>query len=301
MDLPIGPSLFDLPNPNGGAAVPALIQTTKTGQVFMLNRATGEPLAKVEERPVSTSGAVPGEHPSPTQPFSVGMPSFTPAKLQGKDTWGATPIDQLMCRLDFARSRDEGVFVPPGLQQIIGNPAFDGVTDWGGAAVDPERDVMTMNLMSMPFTIRLVDKRSPEGKQLVVRSQGGGENAYGPQVYPQRGTPYLAVVQAWLGPFGSPCVKPPWGELVGVDLNTRKVLWRTVFGTARDTGLFHSKLGLPLPTGVPSLGGSVITRSGLVFIGATTDQYLRAYDLASGDELWRARLPAGRPGHADDL
>ena len=293
MDLPIGPSLVDLPNSKGGPAIPALVQTTKTGQVFLLNRATGEPIAKVEEHPVPQAGAAPGARVSPTQPFSVGMPSFTPPPLQEKDAWGATPIDQLFCRIDVASARGAGIFYPPGLTPIIGNPAFDGVTDWGGAAVDPERKVMTMNIMSMPFKIRLVDRNSDEGHKLQAASHAGGENASAPITYDQRGTPYLAVVQAWLGRFGAPCIKPPWGELVAVNLQDRQVIWRTVLGTARDSGLFGTHLGVPIPVGVPNLGGSVITRSGIVFIGATTDQYLRAFDLKTGEELWKARLPAG--------
>lgn len=100
-------------------------------------------------------------------------------------------------------------------------------------------------------------------------------------------------MKAWIGIFGAPCNAPPWGHLTAIDLKTRKVLWREVLGMARDTGLFGSRLGVPLKTGVPNLGGSIITAGGLVFIGATTDQYLRAFDLRTGKVLWKARLPAG--------
>ncbi|WGF90947.1 PQQ-binding-like beta-propeller repeat protein (plasmid) [Marinivivus vitaminiproducens] len=292
-DVPIGPSIVDLPDPNGGEPIPALVQTTKTGQVFVLNRATGKPIKRVEERRVPQTGAVPGERLSPTQPFSTGMPSFTPPPLTPADIWGATPLDQLVCRIQFAQARSEGIYTPPGLQAMIGNPAFDGVTDWGGAAVDPDRKVMTINLMTMPFHIRLVDRDSEEGRGLAANDYEGGENASDEIVYAQNGTPYIALVQAWLGPFGAPCVAPPWGELAAVDLTSGDMLWRRVLGTSRDSGLFGTTYNLPLPTGVPNLGGSVITKSGLVFIGATTDRYLRAFDLRTGEEVWKARLPAG--------
>lgn len=292
MDVPVGPSLIDLPIPAGGT-MPALVQTTKMGQVYLLNRLTGAPLAQIDERRVPTSGGMSDERYSPTQPFSVGMPSFTPPAPTEVATWGATPIDQLICRIQFRQAQGAGIYQPIGMTPIIGHPAFDGVTDWGGGAVDPERGIFTVNTMEMPFRIHLVRADTPEGRKMIGAAERGGENARKPIYYQQYGTPYVAVVQAWIGPFGAPCTAPPWGKLTAVDLHTRQVLWSRVLGTARDTGLFGSRLGLPLKTGVPNLGGSIITRGGLVFIGATTDQYLRAFDLKSGDELWKARLPAG--------
>lgn len=291
MDLPIGPSLFDYRAPDG-RMIPALIQTTKMGQVFFLNRLNGAPIAAVAERPVRTDGATPGVTVSPTQPFSVGMPSFTPPAPTEKATWGATPIDQLMCRIDIRRAHGTGIYQPLGLKPVIGHPAFDGVTDWGGAAVDPVHGIMTVNTMEMPFKLWLMRRDDPRVKPLMAHKKGG-ENAMQAQLQTQYNTPYVAVVKAWVGIFGAPCVAPPWGHLTAVDLQTRKVLWREVLGTARDTGLFGSHLGVPIKTGVPNLGGSIITAGGLAFIGATTDQYLRAFDLRTGKVVWKARLPAG--------
>ncbi len=291
MDLPIGPSLFDYRTPNG-RAIPALLQTTKMGQVFFLNRLTGAPIAAVAERRVRTDGATPGVTVSPTQPFSVGMPSFTPPAPSEKATWGATPIDQLLCRIDIRRSQGAGIYQPIGTTPIIGHPAFDGVTDWGGAAVDPVRGIMTVNTMEMPFKLWLMRRDDPRVGPLMAQKQGG-ENARQAQLQTQYNTPYVAVVQAWIGIFGAPCNAPPWGHLTAVDLKTKKVLWREVLGTARDTGLFGSHLGVPIKTGVPNLGGSIVTAGGLAFIAATTDQYLRAFDLETGKVVWKARLPAG--------
>ncbi|WP_322964913.1 membrane-bound PQQ-dependent dehydrogenase, glucose/quinate/shikimate family [Sphingomonas fuzhouensis] len=290
MDIPIGPSLFDYRAPNG-QVIPALIQTTKMGQVYFLNRLTGAAITPIVERPARQDGATPGVKVSPTQPWSVGLPSFTPPAPTETSTWGATPIDQLFCRIDIRRAQGTGIYQPTGLKPIIGHPAFDGVTDWGGAALDPVRQVFTVNTMEMPFKIWLMRRDDPRVKKYMEKK--GGENARAPNLQTQYNTPYVAVVAAWIGVFGAPCNAPPWGHLTAVDLNTRKVVWKKVLGTAQDTGLFGSHLGVPIKTGVPNLGGSIITASGLVFIGATTDQYLRAYDLKSGRVLWRARLPAG--------
>jgi len=288
MDLAIGPSLLDLPD-----GTPALIQTTKMGQVYFLNRLTGAPLAQVREMPVNIAGGMADERMSPTQPFSVEMPSFTPPPIREVDAWGATPIDQLMCRIDFRRARTTGIYAPLNTTPVIGHPAFDGVTDWGGAAIDPVRGIMTVNTMEMPFKIYLERRNDAKVKALAARKGKGGENARSPSLYQQYGTPWVSIVQAWIGPFGAPCSAPPWGKLTAVDLKTRKIIWQKVLGTAADTGLFGSRIGLPLKTGVPNLGGSIVTRGGLVFIGATTDQYLRAFDVNTGRELWKARLPAG--------
>jgi len=291
MDLLIGPSLFDYRAPDG-RTIPALLQTTKMGQVYFLNRLTGAPIAAVAEQHVRTDGATPGVTVSPTQPFSVGMPSFTPPAPTKKATWGATPIDQLLCRINIRRSQGAGIYQPLGTTPIIGHPAFDGVTDWGGAAVDPVRGIMTVNTMEMPFKLWLMRRNDPRVGPLMAQKQGG-ENARQAQLQTQYNTPYVAVVKAWIGIFGAPCNAPPWGHLTAVDLKTQKVLWRKVLGTARDTGLFGSHLGVPVKTGVPNLGGSIVTAGGLAFIAATTDQYLRAFDLQTGKVVWKARLPAG--------
>ncbi len=287
-DVPVGPSLFDMPD-----GTPALIQTTKMGEVFMFNRATGEPLVETKEMPFETSGAAPNVPVSPTQPVPVGMPSLVPEKLTAQDMWGATPIDQLACRIDFARARSEGIFTPIGPTRSIGNPAFDGVTDWGGASIDPVNKVMYVNTMNMPFYFQLVDRTTDYGKELLKQKSSGGENAQKLDVRLQENTPYLATLRAWLSPFMVPCVPPPWGQLVAIDLKSQKVMWRKTLGNARKNNAFGITQNLPLPTGTPNLGGSLATAGGLVFIGATTDNYVRAFDARTGKEVWRYSLPAG--------
>ncbi|HBM7351537.1 TPA: PQQ-binding-like beta-propeller repeat protein [Klebsiella oxytoca] len=151
---------------------------------------------------------------------------------------------------------------------------------------------MTINTMEVPFKIWLADRNTPEGKEW-MKDRRPGENALNTLVSPQFNTPYVSLVKAWVGVFGAPCLAPPWGRMTVVDLNTHKVIWSKVLGTARDTGLFGSRLGIPIKIGVPNIGSSVVTAGGISFIGATTDQYLRAFDVDTGNELWKARLPAG--------
>lgn len=292
MDLPIGPSLVDLPQPGGGT-VPALIQTTKRGELFMLDRRTGRPVAQVTERRVPTDG-VPGERISPTQPYSTGMPSLTPRDLTEAQMWGATPLDQLSCRIKFRAAHYEGQFTPPQLKATIVYPAFDGVIDWHGASIDPERKLLIANASYIPFIVRL-SPREPHVRNGQVQPWNGQGNE--PDVKDglatMYGTPWVGKVTPWLNMLGVPCTPPPRGTQTAIDLRTRKIVWQHPLGTTRDTGPFNTHNNLPLKTGIFNIGGNMVTRSGLVFQAGTADDYLRAMDVATGRVLWRARLPAG--------
>ncbi|ASG24325.1 membrane-bound PQQ-dependent dehydrogenase, glucose/quinate/shikimate family [Nitrospirillum viridazoti CBAmc] len=293
-DLPIGPSLVEVSTPDG--VVPALVQTTKMGELYLLDRRDGHPLARVEEKAVPGRG-LPGERLSPTQPFSTGMPSLTPPPLRATDAWGATPIDQLLCRLDFQRRRYDGLYTPPTLDRgTIAYPAFDGVVDWHGASIDPSRHLLIANASYIPFTVDILPREEAVKKGMIKPWKGWSEPYPKPKDFsigPQYGTPYAAVVQPWLGAFGAPCHAPPWGKLVAIDLQSRTIVWQRPLGTTRDTNLFNIRTNLPLPTGIFNIGGNLVTASGVIFIGATADQYLRAFDEHTGRELWKARLPAG--------
>jgi quinoprotein glucose dehydrogenase len=295
-DLPIGPSLVDLPDGKGGT-IPALVQTTKMGELFLLDRRDGHPLAEVVEKPVP-QGPLPGDHLSPTQPMPVGMPSFTPPRLRERDLWGATPIDQLVCRLQFRQMRYAGPFTPPSLKGDIAYPAFDGVVDWQGASIDPRRHLLIANTSYIPFTVKAYPHDEAIKRGLIHPWKGWDSSQPYPQPPefangPEYGTPYAVVVKPWLDFLHVPCNAPPWGKLVAVDLATRKIVWQRPAGTTRDMGLFGSHLDLPLPTGIFNIGGNIVTGGGLVFIGAYADNYIRAFDERSGAELWRMRLPAG--------
>ncbi|WP_275629504.1 membrane-bound PQQ-dependent dehydrogenase, glucose/quinate/shikimate family [Pseudomonas sp. 273] len=294
MDVPIGPSLVDLGDDRGGQ-VPALVQTTKRGELFLLDRRDGKPLAEVRERP-APQGGLPGDFAAPTQPWSVGMPSFAPPDVKESDAWGITPLDQLLCRLDYRRMNYRGAYTPFSLERkTLVYPAFDGVMDWQGASLDPQRKRLYANLSYIPFTAEVQRREQAEGSGLVQPWNGQGQPPRPKRfaINPQYGTPYVVVVEPWLGLFGAPCKAPPWGQLAAVDLQTRKLLWRRDLGTTRDSGPFGLHLNLPLSTGVFNIGGSLATRSGLLVLGATADDYLRIFDAGSGRELWRARLPAG--------
>lgn len=296
-DLPVGPTLVDLPDGRGGQT-PVLVQTTKMGELFLLDRRTGASLTPVHERAVPQHGAFPGERLSPTQPQVSGLPSLQPAPLEERDTWGATPLDQLLCRIQFRRARYDGPFTPPGLDTSLAYPAFDGVVDWYGASVDPERHLLIANASYIPFTVE--GMRSGEALRKGLIRPWRGWDAKGPypkpkdfSVGPQYGTPYTVVVKPWLGLLKAPCMAPPWGKLVAIDLATRRKVWERPLGTTRDMNLFYTHTNLPLPTGIFMMGASALTASGLAFAGATADDYLRAVDVRSGAELWKARLPAG--------
>lgn len=291
MDLPVGPSMVDVPV--NGKMVSALVQTTKRGEFFMLDRRTGQPVAQVTEKPVPQDG-VPGERLSPTQPYSTGLPSVAPKTLTEADMWGATPIDQLLCRIEFRQAHYEGQFTPPQLKNTIVYPAFDGVIDWHGASIDPERKLLIANANYIPFMISMAPRGPYEKSGAVPGWNGqGNEPKIKSGIAPQYGTPYIGKVHPWLNPIGVPCHAPPWGTLTAIDLVSHKIVWSHPLGTTRDTGLFGTHTNLPLKTGIFNIGGSMVTRGGLVFIGAAADDYLRAIDESTGQVVWRARLPAG--------
>ena len=291
MDLPIGPSMVDVPTPNG--IVPALVQTTKRGEFFMLDRRTGVPIAQVVEKRVPTAHAAPGEIMSPTQPYSVGLPSLTPKDLTEAHMWGATPIDQMMCRIQFRQASYAGQFTPPDTRNTIVYPAFDGIIDWHGASIDPERKLLFANASYIPFIIKEVPRHRIAKGDVPPWNGQGDEPKIKPGLSPQYGTPYVGSVHPWLNPLKVPCNPPPWGTMTAIDLTSRKIVWQHPLGTTRDTGPFGTHNNLPLPTGIFNIGGGMVTRGGLIFIGATADDYLRALDENTGKVLWKARLPAG--------
>ncbi|MBZ9889207.1 membrane-bound PQQ-dependent dehydrogenase, glucose/quinate/shikimate family [Mesorhizobium sp. BR1-1-3] len=275
-DVPAQPSLVDLTV--GGQDVPALVAPTKQGEIFVLNRLTGKPLLPVQEEP-APQGAVDGDHTSPTQPHSA--VSFRPKPLTGADMWGATIVDQLYCRIRFRQLRYDGVFTPPSTQGSIVYPGNFGVFNWGAIAVDPQRDIAFAMPVYLAFTSQLLPR--PDNTARVVSKKNA------PVFNENFGAPYAAK----MGPFYSfldlPCQQPPWGYVAGVDLRTGKTVYRHVNGTVRDL----SPIPLPFEMGVPGIGGPIITGGGVAFLSGTMDNYVRGYDLRTGREIWRQRLPAG--------
>lgn len=277
MDVPAQPSLLDLTTEDG--TVPALVAPTKQGDVYVLDRRTGEPVLPVREVP-APGGAIPEDHTAPTQPVSA--LSFEPPPLREADMWGATLLDQLACRIRFRSLRYEGRYTPPSLRGTLVYPGNFGVFNWGSVAVDPVRQVLFGMPTYLAFTSRLV-RREDIGPDAVVNTGEAGLNL-------NVGGPYAVIMQPFVSPIGLPCQSPPWGYVAGADLRTGEIAWRHRNGTIRDAGPFPLP---PIRLGVPGIGGPVVTAGGVAFLGATIDDYLRAYDVTTGEQLWRHRLPAG--------
>ncbi|QCP85674.1 glucose/quinate/shikimate family membrane-bound PQQ-dependent dehydrogenase [Cereibacter sphaeroides] len=278
MDVPAQPVLIDLDI--DGQTVPALVQPTKQGDIYVLNRETGEPILPVTEEPAPQDGGLPEESPAPTQPTSA--LSFKPEALREKDMWGVTIYDQLACRIQYHRLNYEGRYTPPSLNGTIVYPGNFGTFNWGSVAVDPERQVMFGMPTYLPFTVELVPAEDipPPGANETASEQGLNRN---------EGAPYGVIMGPFLGPLGVPCSAPPWGYVAGADLRTGDIAYMHRNGTVRDM----TPLPLPLKVGVPGIGGPIVTRGGVAFLGAAVDDYLRAYDVTTGEQLWQARLPAG--------
>lgn len=284
-DVPSQPTLVNLPTPQGVRA--ALIQPTKRGEVFVLDRATGAPIKTVRELLVPQSAVAAGERLSPTQPESSDLPAFRGPHLREKDMWGMTPIDQMMCRIDFKNSLYEGMFTPVTLdKKIIMDPGSMGGINWNGVSLDADRGIMIVNWTQVPDQIELITREKAKRRNAKV---GFGVD---PSAQLMLGTPYAAFRTQFLSPLGSPCTAPPWGLIGGIDIVSGKMLWFKPLGTGRDIGPL--KLGirtmLPITIGTPTAGGAVTTRGGLIFIGGAAEHTFRALDTATGRELWSSRM-----------
>ncbi|NTF64995.1 glucose/quinate/shikimate family membrane-bound PQQ-dependent dehydrogenase [Agrobacterium rhizogenes] len=278
MDVPAQPVLFDMKK-SDGSVVPALVASTKQGDIYVLDRRTGEPLIPFKEIP-APGGAIPEDHTAPTQPISD--LTFSPPPLQEKDMWGVSLFDQLACRIAFHRYKYEGRYTPPSLEGSIIYPGNFGTFNWGSVAVDPERQIMFGMPTYLAFTSRLVPRADipPRGQDQKGSEQGLNRND---------GAPYGVFMGPFLGPLGIPCQAPPWGYVAGADLTTGKIAYKHKNGTVHDM----TPLPLPFKVGVPGIGGPIVTKGGVAFLGAAVDNYLRAYDVTTGRQLWEARLPAG--------
>ena len=276
MDVGSQPTLLDLKTADG--VKPALIAPTKQGSLYVLDRRDGTPIVPIREIPVP-QGAVKGDHTAPTQARSD-LNLLAP-ELTEKAMWGASPFDQMLCRIQFKELRYEGQYTPPSLQGSLVYPGNVGVFNWGSVSVDPVRQL----LFTSPNYMAFVSKMIPRA-EVAADSKRESETA---GIQPNTGAPYAVTMHPFMSPFGVPCQAPAWGYVTGIDLTTNKVVWKRKNGTSRDS----SPLPIGLPIGVPSMGGSIVTAGGVGFLSGTLDQYLRAYDVNSGKELWKSRLPAG--------
>ncbi len=276
-DVAAQPTLFQIPGVGQGR--PAIAQGTKTGMVFLLDRETGKPLYPVEEKPVPQNG-VPGEKLSPTQPFTTHpKPLHFTGVLNEDNVEGLFGFGKRACQKLIRQYRSEGIFTPPSLEGSVLYPANIGGINWGSVAINPEAGLMFVNQMHFATVVKLIPRDEYDAEPR--------DGVYPLEYFPMKGTAYGALRTPLVSNWGTPCVPKPWGSFTAVDLKTGEIKWQVPLGTTRDLAPFPFWFN----TGVPNAGGSLATAGGLVFIGATTDRYLRAFDQGTGDEVWRQRLP----------
>lgn len=285
-DVAARPVLTELKR-SGGEVVPALIEATKTGELFVLDRRNGSPIFPVTEVPVPAQTSVPGERLSPTQPASLDLPSVGGPRLEERDMWGLTPLDQLWCRIKFRQARYAGTFTPPGVTGFIQYPGILGGVEWSSVSVDEPRSILFVNASRIANYARLIPRAQADAEGRAPEGFGGH--------YPQRaqwGTPYAVANPPFLSPLGIPCQNPPFGTLSAINLATGKLLWTRRLGTASSSGPWGIPSHLPIALGTPNLGGSLTTGSGLVFIAAGQDHRLRAFRSEDGQLVAQWPLPA---------
>ncbi|MEP6618803.1 MAG: pyrroloquinoline quinone-dependent dehydrogenase [bacterium] len=290
-----------------GHDIAAVLQATKTGMLFVLDRETGRPIVPVEERSVPAS-TVPGEVASLTQPFST-LPPLVPMRRDTEHVFGVDSADRAACRATIAALRHDGIFTPPSLEGTLATPSNIGGAHWGGVAFDPVRQLAIVPVNDIAAVVQLIRRDGFDG-----RHEAGWEYA------PMRGTPYIMRRRILLSPVGVPCTPPPFGALVAVNVQTGTIAWRVPLGTpgslggraapgrsggeepshpspfgAASTAATGAQVNSATegPLGSPNLGGPIVTAGGVVFIGATIDRRMRAFDIDTGRELWSAPLPAG--------
>ena len=269
-DIPAQPTLVDLTI--NGATRPAVVQVTKMGMTFVLDRETGQPLHPVEERPVPQDGAVPDEYLAPTQPFPIKPDPLHQLGITPDDAWGLTFIDRNECKRKLKNMRTGPIYTPPSLQGTAYYPSPIGGNNWGAPAVDPERKIMIANTHHMAMEVKLVPQQECSDEAQ----------------FPQNGSRYCVVMRPITSSLGAPCSPPPWATLAAVDLESGDIIWQIPFGTLK--GMvpwpFHN-----VASSGWQFGGPIVTQTGLIFIGATMDGAFRAFDIENGDVLWETTLP----------
>ncbi len=275
-DLPAQPGLYSVWR--DGREHDVVAQVTKTGLVFVLDRDTGKPFLPIEERAVPQD-AVNDEVLSPTQPFPVATPPIVPNRLEPDDAFGLTLLDKLYCAREIRGAQTSGLFTPPSAQGTLIYPFTGGGANWGGSAFDATRNLLIVNMSNMAHRVTLIPAADVEAVAALHHDA---------EVSPQTGAPFGMKRDLLMSPIMLPCTPPPWGVIAAVDLDTGAIVWRKRLGTTQDIAG-----GIALDLGTPNLGGPIATGGGLVFIGAAMDNYLRAFDIETGKELWKGRLPAG--------
>jgi quinoprotein glucose dehydrogenase len=270
-----------------GRRVDVVLQATKSGQLFVLDRDTGKPVFPVEERPVPRS-TLRTELASPTQPFNTVIPPLSPNRFSLDSVWGISPAERDACLAQIRPLRNEGPFTPPSLEGSIAMPSNIGGAHWGGVAYDTTRHIAVVPVNRVVAMVQLIPV-----DQLDTAEAHRNASRLDDQYTRMHGTPYVMrrrLLRSATG-LNLPCSPPPWGALVGIDLRTGARAWQVPLGDP--TTLRPDLGGLGKDFGTPNLGGPIVTAAGIAFIGAAFDHFIRAFDTQTGKELWRGPLPAG--------
>ncbi|MGN2412965.1 membrane-bound PQQ-dependent dehydrogenase, glucose/quinate/shikimate family [Pseudomonas syringae] len=285
-DNPSQPSLLELGKE--GSKQPAILVPTKVGNIFVLNRLTGEPIVPVDQVKVSTEGGVPGERFAPSQPVS--RLNFIPPALTEKSMWGVTPFDQMACRITYNKLRYDGnPWTPATEKGSLIYPGNIGVFNWGSVAVDPDRQVLVAAPVHLAYIYNLIKRPAQSEEKRLFTEEGKpywNENFKGD---------YAIRISRLASSLGIPCTAPPWGSMVGADLSTGKTEWTRRVGTTKNlkTSFMQSRFPIGFPMGMVAHGGPLVTAGGVIFHGSTADNFFRAYDINTGEVLWERELPAG--------
>ena len=270
-----------------GAKVPAVLQATKTGMLFVLDRENGRPIFPVEERPVPASD-IPGEQASPTQPFPKVIAPLSPNRFTLEQVWGVTDADRAACHAAIDSLRNEGIFTPPSVRGTFVLPSNIGGAHWGGVAVDPVRQIAVVPVNRIAAVVQLIPREQFDHERAMTEDKRLGRDY---EYNGMWGTPYVMRRRMILSPSGLPCTAPPFGTLVAIDLKTGHRLWEVPLGSFTRPLPAEQAATVPAEWGSPNLGGPIVTAGGIIFIGAALDRWLHAYDIETGRELWRGPLP----------
>lgn len=292
-DLGAQPAVMDLTI--AGEQRRVVVQATKQGSVYVLDAATGEAVQPIDMQP-APQGALPGDWVAEAQPISTAYPNFAgmigpePEVLNHTQTWGVAMIDAALCRRDFMRMDYAGIYTPPSENPhgMLLHPGTVGGVNWGGIGLDLGRQIMITNHSRLPNVVTMHPREQVD--DLPVGMGGARPDQ---DIAPHWLSPWGVTRPMWLSVLGAPCIAPPWGLVAATDLESGTLLWSQPLGTGFDAGPLNLPTFLRIPLGTVNLGGPLVTGSGITFIAAAQDNYLRAYETETGRLIWSARLPAG--------
>jgi len=264
-DLPVYPNLVTVTH--DGKTIDAVAQVTKTGYVFLFDRVTGKPLFEVRDQPVPAS-TIPGEKAAATQPVPVKPPPFSAQFLDESNMTNIGEANRASVLERLKQVRGGPAFNPPGTQGTVVIPGYHGGANWSGASFDPTTGLLYVNSNNVPNIITMAESKANDK----ARNGPFGHTGY---------------IQ-FLDNEGFPAIKPPWGVLTAINLNTGEFAWQIPLGEIAEL----TARGIPR-TGTETFGGSIVTAGGLVFIAGTKDEKFHAFDKQNGTLLWEYKLPAG--------